>query len=237
MSSRWYRRAPARDFAARPRNARGEIPIGHVRVASSWRRRASRRDRPQAYGRWRRSDVLSRLCARPAKPRARSAARRQPRRRLPGRADPCGGPHSSPLSWIEAPLRCFMVILQADQQSFQQAQRTQRRDQDQRRPKHRVQPERRLINEFDDQRGDDHDKTADEDREYRGAIAGIRETEIEATGIAPGAELQEATEQLSVSATRTATGDPLQNRKGKRSLEACNHFRTVTLKCREPAHL
>ena len=53
--------------------------------------------------------------------------------------------------------------------------------------------------------------------------------------IAPGAELQEAAEQLSVSAARTTTGDPRQNRRGKRSLEACNHFRTVTLKCCEAA--
>src|SRR5207248_1753578 len=115
-------------------------------------------------------------------------------------------------------LGCPVMILQRDEDALEQAQRAQRHDQDQRRPKQGVQPERRLIRELDDQRRRDDDEAADEDREYGGAVARIGERIIEPANLTARPELQETAEQLAVPAARTTAGKTGQDRKGNRNL-------------------
>ena len=76
-------------------------------------------------------------------------------------------------------LRCLVVILQRDEEALQPPQRPKRHDQDQRNPKRRVNPIRRLIFDLGNEGGDDDDGTGDHDDEYGGPVADVREGEIQ----------------------------------------------------------
>src|ERR1700683_1165787 len=90
----------------------------------------------------------------------------------------------SRLVLAEAPLRRAVMILQRDQQSFHRPQRTDRNDKDERQPQSRVYPQRRLVDDFSHQRGEDDNEAGEKRDEHGGPVARIGETVIEAADLA-----------------------------------------------------
>src|SRR5205814_9347528 len=70
-----------------------------------------------------------------------------------------------------------------------------------------VQPERRLILDFDDQGGGDDDSARQHDDEDRRAVAGIDEGVVEPARFAIRPQVEEARIELALSATRAAAGN------------------------------
>ena len=76
-------------------------------------------------------------------------------------------------------LTSLMVIPERDQERFQYPQQPERRGEYQRDPDHKVQPYRRLVLDFYNERRCDDDEADDEDDEHRRAVARIVVTQIQ----------------------------------------------------------
>ena len=99
--------------------------------------------------------------------------KRERRRIKHGRAALARGLCSNFAPAFETAFRRLMMVLQRNQQAFDQPKRSKCDDQDQRQPQSGMQPVWRLVNHFSDQRRKYDNGPADQDHEYRGAIAGI----------------------------------------------------------------
>ena len=109
-----------------------------------------------------------------------------------------------------------MVELQRDQKRFHRAQRPQRDGKGQRQPQRGVQPERRLVFHFHDQRRGDDDRARDHDDEDRRPVAGVDEGIVEPAGFTVRPKRQESGIELALAAARAFAGDAAQRALGHR---------------------
>jgi len=97
--------------------------------------------------------------------------------------------------------------LEGDEHALEGPKQEERKNERQGAPDNGVQPVRRLVEHFDQERRADDDKAGDEDDEDRGPIAGIGEAVVEAADLAAGREGQVAVIQLALVASGTATDE------------------------------
>src|SRR5687768_15077891 len=109
-------------------------------------------------------------------------------------------PTTSTIEVIEAALLGLKMVLQCDQKTLQRSQRRDTDDDRKRTPQQRVHPERRLVDELDDQRRTRDDEPGNEDDEHRRSVAGVGEGIIEAAGLAARPNCEQPVEQPALSA-------------------------------------
>jgi hypothetical protein len=114
-----------------------------------------------------------------------------------------GGSGSGARSSRAVFLRAVMV-LQRDYQALDRPQRRKRHQEDQRQPKHGMQPIGRLVDHLGDQSRGDDNCAADHNDEHRRTIAGIGEVEVETASLAAWPQCQKALEQPAFAAARAA---------------------------------
>ena len=95
-------------------------------------------------------------------------------------------------------------MLDRDGEALQRTQKQQAAADDQRRPQHDVQPQRRREQVLDQAGEADHAERQDKDAEHRRPIAGIVAAEGEAADGAVLGDLQEAFEQTAPAASRAS---------------------------------
>jgi len=112
----------------------------------------------------------------------------------------------------------IVLVLQRDQPGLQRPQHQDRAAQDQRRPQHEMHPDRRREFDLDDRREANDDEPEKQDHEHRRTIAGILRRQIEAAGRTARADVQQAGEQASLAAARTAAGKGRMGQRYRREL-------------------
>src|SRR5262245_26503385 len=117
------------------------------------------------------------------------------------------------------------MILQRDQQTFEQAQRRKRHDQNQRQPQQRVQPIRRLKEHLGDQGGENDDTATDQDDEDRRPVARICKAVVKPAALAGRTQRQEALEKMPFAAARAT---PAQAAADRQILRRCLTGHEVT---------
>src|ERR1700734_3909926 len=100
--------------------------------------------------------------------------------------------------------------LQRNQKGLHRTQRQQRGGQNQRQPEQGMQPERRLILYFHNQRAGHNDRARQHNDEDGGTIAGIDERIVQSADRASRRQRQKARKQFPAAAARTFAGQPAQ---------------------------
>src|SRR5690606_25170036 len=148
-------------------------------------------------------------CQRPSPIRTGTTVRRKSVGVSPGRK-------RKPLSPAIMQRRGAVPVLLQHEQGLDRAQQADRRTEDQRRPDHEVKPVRRRDGRLEEQCRRHHQKTEEKDQEDRRTVTGIMGSEVQATCVAPFADVEEAAIKRRLSATRApaAERDPQSGRLG-----------------------
>ena len=100
------------------------------------------------------------------------------------------------------------MILERDHQAFHWAQWTERDQHDERQPKRGMNPIWRPEENFDYQRGADHDRASEEHDKYRRSVSGIDKRVVKAAIFTTRLQGQKTLEQSAFAAAWTRTGQP-----------------------------
>ena len=101
----------------------------------------------------------------------------------------------------------LVVVLQRDQQALERPQQAEADDDGQRQEDHQMEPEGRLIGQFDPEREAEHEEAGEQHHENRRAVARDRRSCSRGRNWSQaGASVQKAVEQLALAAARASAG-------------------------------
>src|SRR5579862_714629 len=129
--------------------------------------------------------------------------------------------------------RGLVMVLKRDHQPLHRAQWTERDDQDQRQPQHRMDPIGWMIERLNDQGCANYDEAGEKHDEDGRSITGIGETIIESARVAARPQLQKALKQLALPAAWTGACETGKNRSRQCTGRRLAHERVSRLR---PTH-
>jgi hypothetical protein len=110
----------------------------------------------------------------------------------------------------------MVAVLQRDQPCLEGPQHCHGAEEDQRRPQHEMDPDRRRECNLDDRGQTDNDKAEKQDDKNGGAVAGVLGGKIEPAALAARADRQQTGIEAAFAAARTATAKGCAQRRYRR---------------------